>query len=211
MFHLDSGVHFHEIEISGLIQKKFYGSGTFVACCFCGAYCCLSHFLSKLMRNGNTWRFFDHFLMTSLDGTVTLSEMNHVSVFVSKNLHLHMSRVLHKPFQIHGVVRKRMNGFLLRCFKQFGKLLLVSRNSHSFSAAACRSLDHHRKSDFFYCFLCFRYRVNRFLCARNYRNFGFSHGVFCLGFISHSGNDFCGWADECHITFLTHFHESAVL
>ena len=137
MFYLDSGVHFHEIKLSGLIQKKFYGSCTFIACCLCCPYCCLTHFLSQIIRDCDTWRLFDHFLVTSLNRAVSFSQMNYISVFIRKNLHFNMSGILHKPFQIHGIIGKGMDRLLLCCLKQFGKFLFISGYTHSFSTAAC--------------------------------------------------------------------------
>ena len=137
--------------------------------------------------------------------------MNYISVFIRKNLHFNMSGILHKPFQIHGIIGEGMDRLLLCCLKQFGKFLFISGYTHSFSTAAAGCLDHNRKTDFLYSFQSLLYCVDRFLCAGHYRDFSFPHCVFRLRFISHSGNYFCGRTNKCHITFLTHFHKTAVL
>ena len=44
--------------------------------------------------------------MISLDGAVTLSQMDHISEAVCKDLKLNMSRIYHEMFNIHGTVAK---------------------------------------------------------------------------------------------------------
>ena len=137
MFYLDSGVHFHEIKFSGLIQKKFYGSCTFIACCLCCPYCCLTHFLSQIIRDCDTWRLFDHFLVTSLNrASLVLPDELHFRIYPQESA---LQHVWDSPQTVPDTwyYRRRNGRLLLCCLKQFGKFLFISGYTHSFSTAAC--------------------------------------------------------------------------
>ena len=104
MFHLNSSIHFHKIEICPILHKKLYGSciDIFIRnCCF---YCFCSHLVPKLLRDCRTWSLFDKFLMVSLNGAVPFPQVNDIPVGIRQNLNFHMARVLDKMFHIYRIV-----------------------------------------------------------------------------------------------------------
>ena len=97
---LESRIHFEKIEVFLLVQKKFEGPGAHV-----------THRSGSLDRDApdtppgpivhsGRGRFFDDFLMTSLDRAFTVIEMNHPAVFVRQDLNLHVPRFLNVLFYI---------------------------------------------------------------------------------------------------------------
>ena len=85
--------------------------------------------------------------MISLDGAVTLSQMDHISEAVCKDLKLNMSRIYHEMFNIHGAVAKSdLRLFSGGCIG-FRKFLRCVCHTHAFSAAAKSCLDDHRITD----------------------------------------------------------------
>ena len=99
MFDLDASIHFNEIKLSVFIQE-FNSTGTAVADFFarrCAAFADLVAQTRVQMRCG---RFFNHFLMTPLHGTVALTQINYIPMLVSQNLYLYMAWILKEFFHI---------------------------------------------------------------------------------------------------------------
>ena len=74
--------------------------------------------------------------MASLDGAVTLSQMDHIAVLVSHDLELHMPWLFNVFLNIHGVVGKSLHRLHLGRVKELGKVLRASGNPHTLAASA---------------------------------------------------------------------------
>ena len=72
MLDLQPGVDFEEIEIEVGVDEKLDGAGVGVAAGACEADRCIAHFLAEIRGHDGRRRFFDHLLVTALDGTITL-------------------------------------------------------------------------------------------------------------------------------------------
>ena len=46
MFYLKAGIHFHEKELSALVEEKLHGAGTYISNCLRGFYRSLAHGLT---------------------------------------------------------------------------------------------------------------------------------------------------------------------
>src|SRR5699024_9465232 len=123
MLHLDSCIHFHEPEASVLFQKKLDCSGIGIIRRLRRLYRCLSHFLTKLGSKGNRGGLLYHFLMISLDGAVSFSQMNHIAVLIRQNLKFNMARMLYKMFNVHGIVAESHLCLFLSSLETVFKLL----------------------------------------------------------------------------------------
>ena len=210
MFHLDSGIHFHEIKSAIFIKKEFNRSGIFIPGCFCRFYCCLTHSGTKIIGNHLARRLLDHLLMISLDGAVTLSQMDHISKLICHDLKLDMSWMTHKMFHIHRGIAKSHLRFFLCSTETFFKICQSVSNSHSFAAASESSLDDDRIPDRFCFFHSLFYCVDWIFTAGNDRNTCICHRVFCRLFISKTC-DHTGWrSDKSNITLLTKLCKTTV-
>src|SRR6056297_3011233 len=61
MFHLNSGIHLHEIKVSVLIHEKFYGTYAFVIDALRRINRRFSHFLTQLRRHKRRWCLLTNF------------------------------------------------------------------------------------------------------------------------------------------------------
>src|SRR5262245_10309299 len=100
MLDLDSGVHFHEVEPLGVVYEELQRSDVEVADILNGPHHGIPHPMAQFVRHHGGGRFFDQFLMPSLDRTLTLPEMNDVAVLVRNNLELDVAGPLDVLFQI---------------------------------------------------------------------------------------------------------------
>ena len=67
MLHLQTRIHFQEIKIQVLVHEEFHGAGVNVAARACQPHRSLAHSFAQFRRNNRRGRFFDHFLVTTLD------------------------------------------------------------------------------------------------------------------------------------------------
>ncbi len=185
MFHLDSGIHLHKVEVAMTIHNIFDGSRISISHCFCCKNRILVHLGTDFFVDGWRWRFFDQFLMISLYGTVSLSQCHYVSVFICHNLNLHMTWIFDKFLNVHGVVTEGIGGFSLCHVKLEFKFIPVFCHTHSLAATAGGGFDHNRITDSICQFFSHHCIVDWFFRSRNNRNSRFHHGRSCLGFISH--------------------------
>ena len=92
VLHLQAGVHLQEIKIELVIHDEFNRSGTFVMGCFGSRYRTSTHLLPDLW--GHDWRrsLLYHFLVTTLNGTLSFKEVNRIPVTVGQNLKFDVMR-----------------------------------------------------------------------------------------------------------------------
>ena len=203
MLHLDTGIHFHKIKTPCLFKQELDSSGVHVSRCFCRIYRRFPHFLTQCITHNGTRRFFNQFLMISLDRTVPLSQMDYMTVIVRKNLELNMLRMLHKMFQIHRIIAKSCHRFLLGCHKSIFQFILMISHTHAFATAAKGRLDNYRIPHFFCNGQCFFCMIQGFLASRDHRYPCRDHRISGIGFIAESADDICSWSDENNMTLLT--------
>src|ERR1035437_2041348 len=67
MFYLDSCIHFHEIKILMLIEKKLYCTGSFIINRLCSQDSCFPHFISNDFINCRGGRFLNQLLVSTLN------------------------------------------------------------------------------------------------------------------------------------------------
>src|SRR5574337_549105 len=91
--------------------------------------------------------FFDQFLMSPLNGTVSLSEMDHPTVLIGQNLHLDMARFQKVPFKVHTVIAEGRFRFSLSCLKSSAQVFGLVDDTHAAPSPSSRSFDNDGKAD----------------------------------------------------------------
>ena len=92
MLHLHAGVHFHEEEVALLIQEEFKGARVGVLHGARRVDDHRAHLPAHLVGDRDRGRLFQQFLVTTLDRTLALAQVNHVAVVVAENLEFDMAR-----------------------------------------------------------------------------------------------------------------------
>ena len=111
MFDLQAGIHFQEIEIAVCVGEEFDGAGVAVAGGFGRLDRRLTHAAAHFRTDRGRRRFFEHLLMTALDGAFALSQINAVAVLVGKNLDFDVAGIGDGLLEINLVVAKGALGF----------------------------------------------------------------------------------------------------
>ena len=150
MLNLDTRVHLDEepfvaIEIVEKLHRArvviFDGSGEIG-----GGFTELPH---DVFRQAITRGDFDDLLVTPLHGAVPLVEVDYVTVFVAKNLHLDVLCVLDILFEKHRRITKRALSFALCLVEQGFELGGGFDDAHTATAAAEGRFDDERKTYLF--------------------------------------------------------------
>jgi hypothetical protein len=104
MFYLDTGIHFHKIKSPVLVNQEFHRPGIFIADRLSRPDCSLAHPVSQLGGQYSGRRFFDHLLISPLNGTIPFSQMNNIAEMIGQYLKFNMPRSCQVFFHIHGVI-----------------------------------------------------------------------------------------------------------
>ena len=116
MLHLQTSIHFQEIELAVSVGEELNRSGIRVSDCFGRLDCNFSHPLAHVGVNKRRRRFFQDLLMAALNRALAFSKVNAISVLISENLNFNMPRIRDCLFKVNFVASKSTIGFTLgRC------------------------------------------------------------------------------------------------
>ena len=130
-----------------LVHQEFDRADTVVSDCRGSPDSGLPHGFADLRRDNRRGGFFDEFLMTPLDGAVTLAQMDHVAMLVGQDLDLNMPRLFAILLDIDFRVAETGLGLGACRSKGIGQGCLGVDNLHAATATAGGGLDDHRETD----------------------------------------------------------------
>src|SRR5450631_1728396 len=139
--------------------------------------------------------------MAALDRTVTLTQMDNITMFIRKDLNLHMTRLLAVLLNVDFGIAKSSLCFGSGRGKGIGKCRLGMHNLHPPAAPARSSLYNYRKADFFGNFDCVLNCINPILRTRQDRYILFNNRLAGADFISHDPHTFRGGTDKGYAAF----------
>lgn len=106
MLNLKTSIHLHKVMLIWVkVKYEFYCSCIIVSNSFCSLNSRTTNHISNLISNIRGC-FFNNFLMSSLNRTVSLIKMNIISMLIAKNLNLDMSWLSYILFNQNSIVRK---------------------------------------------------------------------------------------------------------
>src|SRR3989304_2827411 len=90
MFYLKSCVDLNKIKCSIVESQELCSSSVFIINCNCCAYCKFSNLITSLLINYRRWGHLNQFLMSSLNGTLSLKDVYCISMLIPKQLKLNV-------------------------------------------------------------------------------------------------------------------------
>ena len=201
VLHLHAGVHLDKVELTVFIQK-LKRTGPPVIDFFARSHTTLAHPLNQLAGDTRRRRFFKNFLVPTLHGAITLTQINRILVLVSQNLNLDMPRVLEKFLQIHRRITKCSTGFSLGHGHGIDQGRFGVHHAHTASTAAACRLDDDGVADR----LGDAPNLGRIVWqfafrTRHARHTRFDHGLLGRYLVAHDANRLGRWANELEATF----------
>ena len=173
MLHLQTGVHFEEVEGFVLTDHEFNRTGRLVLHGLGQSNGLLTHGFTGSRVDEGRWGFFDDLLVTALNRAITFVQVDHVAVGVTQHLDFDVARFFDKFFDEDAVIAEGVLGFVLTRGKTFVGFFVVERNTQTFTATAGRGLDHHRVADTLGDFNRLFWCVDRIVVTRNGIDLGF--------------------------------------
>ena len=144
MLHLNTGIHFHEIEVPVIVHQELNGSDVAVIAGLCSRYSCLLHPLPQLRCHQRAGGFLQHLLVAALHAAIPLAQCNNMTVCIGNDLYFYMVRPYNQLFQVNFIVAEEFFGFFLCHFNLLFQLIFPVNAANSTAAAAGRSLDKNR-------------------------------------------------------------------
>ena len=136
MFDLNTGVHFHEVEIPIVIDEILDGTGILVSDAFAEFDRGIAHLFAKLGGHERGWAFLHDLLVTALQGAIALPEMHDAAVLVAEDLELNMVRVDDELLDVNGPVAESFFGLHAGGVVTLNEARVVVRDAHAATSAA---------------------------------------------------------------------------
>ena len=172
MLHLQTGIHFQEIKILVLADHEFHRARILVINGLGQRHGLFAHGLAG--RFADEWRrcFFDDFLVTALNGALTLVEVDHVAESITQHLDFDVARLLDELLDEHALIAKTVARFVAARLEAFCSLLVIESHTQTLPAAAGAGLDHDRIANTFGNFHGLFGRANRVVVTWNGADIG---------------------------------------
>ena len=149
--------------------------------------------------------------MTSLNGTVTFTQVDHVAMFIGQNLNFNMARLLAIFLDIHFRISEPGLGLGPRGCKGIRQRSLGMDYFHAAAAATGGGLDDHRKSDLLGNLDRLFNRMHTFLGAGQNRNALLDNRLAGADLVAHDPHALGGWPDKGDAALFTHFGKIGIL
>ncbi len=193
---LDARIGLDEVEVLVLVHQEFDGAGIDVVDRLGDLQRVVADLLAFLLGQIQRRSDFDHLLVTALNGTVALEEMDDVAMLVAEDLHLDVLGILDIFFEKNGCVAERRLRLGCGALEPLEELLLIAGHAHAAAAAAGGGLD-----DDWIAGLLGEYQrlflgVYRLLRAGNHRNAGLFGDFATRDLVAETTLDLRGRTDE---------------
>ena len=104
VFNLQTGVHFHKVEVVVHIKQKFNCACIDIVDCLCRLNSRNHHLFTGFLVKSGAWTFFNHLLVLSLNRAFTLTKTNDIAVFITQELHFNVFYRVNEFFYVAGTV-----------------------------------------------------------------------------------------------------------
>ncbi len=146
MLDLDARVHLDEVELSVLIEELDRSNSEIfeLAHRVCRR---LSHRAACRLVEGGAGAFLPDFLITALQRTVALAEMDGATIAIAEHLNLDMTGTRKIFFEVESIIAERGLGLGARGCERDGELFGCVGDFHAAPAPTGGGLDQQRKAD----------------------------------------------------------------
>ncbi len=143
MFHLQTGIHFQEVELVILgIVNKFNGTCRAVLNTLYQAEGRSMEGFTSSLRKARSRSFFNNLLVTALHGAIAFTENNGITFTITENLDFYVAATFHILFYKESCVLEVVFAKTLNTIIAFAEFCFAVANCHTNAATACSALKH---------------------------------------------------------------------
>ena len=208
---LQAGVHLEEVEVLVGTDDELDGAGRLVLHRLGQRDRLFAHRLARLGVEEGARRLFDDLLVTPLDRTLPLVQIERVAERVGQDLDLDVPRLDDEFLDEHPVVAERVLGLVAAGREALEGLLVVVGDAQALAAAAGGRLDHHRVADVAGDFDSTLGGIDRVVVARDGVDLGFVGELLRGDLVAHGRHRLRLRADEGNARGLQPARELLVL
>src|SRR6266403_4258137 len=143
--------------------------------------------------------------MAPLNRTLSLSQMNTVTILIGQDLNLNVPGALNKPLYVNVAVLESGGGFSRSSLQRMSQLFLRAHDAHAPAATASRRFYNHRKTDFAGYLDRLFFRIQSFSASRSNGDTGRFHGAPRFNLIAHQLNDTGARTDKLDVAGFADF------
>ena len=210
VLHLQAGVHLQEVEALVFTDHKLHRARRLVLHRFGQGHRLLTHGFACGIADERRWCFFNHFLVTALNGALALVQVNHVAMAVAQHLNFNVTGLFHKLLNEDAVVAKRITGFVAARRETFKGFFVIEGHAQTFATTAGRGFDHHGVANAFGNVDSLLGGINGIVVARNGVDLGFVGQFFGRNLVAHGRNRKVTRANEGNAFVFTAFGKGFV-
>ena len=196
MFHLQTRIHFEEIEALVLPGDEFHCASGVVIHGFCQRDGLRAHFRACCLIKQRRRCFFDYFLIAALHRAFALAQMDDIAVLVAQHLNFNVARIDDEFLNEHPVIPEGGCRLGFGPFKPFLHFISRPCDAHALAAAASGCLDHHGIADLTRDYHRMGSISNFTQIPRNRGHTGSCCRFFGFDLIAHSGDGMTIGADK---------------
>lgn len=202
MLDLKTSIHFKEVKVFISIHEELNSTGCMIVTRSSKSYSLISHLFSSMNIHSHTWCFFNNFLISSLDRTLSLGKPHIVSIHISKNLELDMSWCLNVFLNENSSITEWTDSFIFGQLKSFSSFCVVKGNTHSLTTTSGAGLDHDGVTNLLTDFDTLSTIFDFAKITRHSTNVSLSSEFFTSNLISHCDDSLSSWSNESQVVFL---------
>ena len=145
MLNLQAGIHLHEVNgVVHHVEDEFDGAGPNVIHLMSERQGAFPHLRLKLRRERGGTGFLYHLLLVPLDGAISDTQYEPVTVMVTKQLRFDVAHGGHELLEVHIAITKGVPGLRLHLMEEIMERLWRFNDLDTLTAAAVNSLNEHR-------------------------------------------------------------------
>ena len=133
VLNLNTRVHFDKVVVVVLVYQEFHSTNAYISNFLSKFYCFVPQLFQGGLWNGEGGSEFHNLLVTALEGTVSLIQVNDVTVAVCKNLNFDVLGLHQELFHEDGRISKGLAGFFCYQLEGLANFLVVVAGTHSTS------------------------------------------------------------------------------
>src|SRR5579883_1503857 len=211
MLDLNTRIHLHEVKIVVLIEKEFDRTSANIADARGAFHRCRTHSITHLFRNDRRGRLLYQFLVTTLNGALTLVIVNDGTMGIAEDLNLNVAWLIDILLDVDVTIVESRRCLGLRHHHLLREIVHIVNDTHTTASTASHGFDDDRKPNRFGNLTRLINILYNAIGAADNGHTCFTHRVLSAGLIPHGLDHIRFGADEDETGSVADIRELGIL